>query len=103
MNTDGEALFREVADRLRMAGISFALIGATAMGRYGVSRSTLDIDLLVVDAQVLGPEFWSSVQPAVDVDIRRGDADDPLAGVVRLRTAGSRDVDLVVGRSALAE
>jgi hypothetical protein len=36
----------------------------------------------------------------IEVEIRRGDADDPLAGVVRLASPGNRPADLVVGRSA---
>jgi hypothetical protein len=31
---------------------------------------------------------------------RTGDGDDPLAGVVRLRASGERDVDVVVGRGS---
>jgi hypothetical protein len=33
------------------------------------------------------------------VTVRAGDADDPLAGVVRFKRKTERDVDLVVGRS----
>jgi hypothetical protein len=100
MTIESDALFRRVADRLRAAAVPFALIGASAMGRHGVSRSTLDIDLLVVDAQVLTTDFWPSFQPPHEVDIRTGDSDDPLAGVIRFKSPGSRDVDLVVGRAA---
>lgn len=32
------------------------------------------------------------------MDIRLGDSDDPLAGVVRIRRETDRDVDVVVGR-----
>ncbi len=33
------------------------------------------------------------------MDVRRGAADDPLAGVVRFSQPNERDVDIVVGRS----
>ena len=33
-------------------------------------------------------------------DVRRGDADDPLLGVVRIAADGERDVDVIVGRHA---
>lgn len=76
--------------------MQFALIGAAAMGLHGVARSTLDLDLLTVDARVLEAGFWRGIAGAAE--LRRGDADDPLAGVVRLESAGAYPVDLVVGR-----
>lgn len=78
--------------------VGFALIGASAMAIHGVSRATLDIDLLVTDARVLSASFWEGLRLSVAPDIRAGDADDPLAGVVRLCADGDRDVDVVVGR-----
>jgi hypothetical protein len=99
MPTDAADLLSHAADVLRRQQVAFALIGASALAIHGVSRSTLDVDLLVVDGRVLAGPFWSTLDPAVDRDIRTGDAEDPLAGVVRLRAAGDRDVDIVVGRS----
>jgi hypothetical protein len=78
--------------------VRFALIGAAAMAAHGVSRSTLDQDLLVMDPRVLDAAFWKSTEAAVDA--RRGDGADPLAGVVRLNAPGERPVDIVVGRGA---
>jgi hypothetical protein len=89
-----------VVDALQAGGIGHALIGAAAMAARGVSRATLDLDLLVVDARALRPDTWSGLSnPAIRVDVRPGDADDPLAGVVRFESAGERPVDLVVGRA----
>ncbi len=92
-------LLEHVSRFLQQAGIPHALIGAAAMAVHGVSRSTLDQDLLTTDARVLVNGFWSSFSGA-DIDIRRGGADDPLAGLVRLRAHPDRDVDVVVGRHA---
>jgi hypothetical protein len=64
-----------------------------------VTRSTFDQDLLVIDRRVLTPAFWHALAPEVTADVRTGDADDPLAGVVRLSAAAERDVDVVVGRT----
>lgn len=80
---------------LRREHIDFALIGAAALAAHGVGRSTLDIDILVTDPRVLSLSLGGE---NVTVDVRRGDADDPLAGVIRFSQAGERDVDLVVGR-----
>ncbi len=94
-------------DRVRVllsaACVDHALIGAAALAVHGVSRSTLDQDLLVVDRQVLVPRFWNPLGSDVGVDIRTGDDDDPLAGVVRLTLPAERDVDLVVGRHVWQE
>ena len=78
--------------------IAYALIGAAALAARGVARSTFDIDLLTTDLRVLDAGAWRSL--AADVDIRRGDFDDPLAGVVRVTIAADRPVDVVVGRHA---
>jgi hypothetical protein len=100
MPADRPVVLSLVAGVLTEHHVSFALIGAAALAIHGVARSTLDIDLLVIDARVLSESFWSGLPPAVRVDIRTGDAADPLAGVVRLRADGERDVDIVVGRGA---
>lgn len=66
---------------------------------HGVSRSTLDLDLLTTDTQPLEAAFWTELEEAgIVVDARRGDSQDPLAGVVRLAAEGERPVDLIVGR-----
>jgi len=36
----------------------------------------------------------------VAVEVRRGDASDPLAGVARITSPGERTIDLIVGKSA---
>jgi predicted nucleotidyltransferase len=92
-------LLDAVAAHLRHRDVPHALIGAAALALHGVSRSTFDQDLLVVDERVLADSFWRDFEPGARVEIRRGDRDDPLAGVVRLQAGDERDVDLVVGRS----
>lgn len=78
------------------AGIPAALVGAGALAVYGVSRSTLDHDLLVTDLRALERSLWPALRATVD--IRLGDADDPLAGVIRISETGERDVDVILGR-----
>jgi predicted nucleotidyltransferase len=88
-----EAVTRTLAD----AGVRYAVIGAVALAARGASRSTLDFDLLVGDGRVLHDEFWKSIRDTgTGVEIRKGDLDDPLAGVVRV--AGSEPVDVIVVR-----
>jgi predicted nucleotidyltransferase len=93
------ALVIAVLDRL---GVRYALIGAGALAVHGVARSTFDLDLLTTNPAVLDPAVWAGLtaDERVHVSVRRGDADDPVAGLVRVQAAGERDVDVVVGRWA---
>ena len=91
-------LLLRVHETLAAAEIPHALIGAAALAVHGVSRSTFDQDLLVTRTRVLDPHIWSSLIATTRIDIRRGDYDDPLAGVVRVSADGDRDVDVVVGK-----
>jgi hypothetical protein len=71
------------------------------MAVHGVARSTQDLDVLTMAADCLEPPFWNPLRLAgVDVEIRRGPPDDPLAGVVRCRTPADPPIDVVVGKSA---
>lgn len=88
-----------VSAALGRLGIGHALIGATACAVHGVTRSTEDVDFLVTDRRCLEAATWKEVADAgATVDIRRGDADDPLQGVVRLGTTDGVQVDVIVGR-----
>jgi len=93
-------LLDRVATLLADRNVPHALIGAAALAVHGISRSTLDQDLLVTHPAVLDPLFWILLTPDAVIDARPGDVEDPLAGVVRLRANGERDVDVVVGRDA---
>lgn len=85
-----------VLDRL---GAPYALVGGYAVAARGHARSTIDVDLLTTDARVLNPSTWSDVAAAgADVDCRRGDPDDPLAGVTRICLPDSIPVDVILAR-----
>jgi hypothetical protein len=89
-----------VTGRLRERGTSFAVIGAAAMAARGVVRSTADFDLFTLDRACLAPSYWANLgDEAIGVDIRLGEAEDPLAGAIRFGAAGQFPVDLVVGKS----
>lgn len=94
-------LFEQVTALLEMHRVPHALIGAAALAAAGIARSTFDVDLLTSDPAVLTSSFWSALErPGISVDIRQGDHDDPLAGVVRIEVASDRPVDVIVGRHA---
>jgi hypothetical protein len=84
---------------LDAAAVPYALIGAHAMAARGYPRFTVDVDLLTTDVRVLDAATWAPlVDEGARIDRRRGDADDPLAGVVRIVLADGTNVDVVVGR-----
>lgn len=77
-----------------------ALIGAVALGLHGFSRATVDIDFLTTSRDILADRYWDALR-AVDwqIEVRRGDESDPLAGVVRMRApASERELDVIVGK-----
>ncbi len=95
------SLLDAVHRTLEAAGVPHALVGAAALASLGIARSTFDVDLLVTDRRCLDETFWAGLrQGETTVNVRRGDLDDPLAGVVRVDRAGDRPVDIIVGRHA---
>ena len=92
-------LLDRVCAALDAAGVPHVLIGAAALASAGVARSTFDVDLLVISDLVLSGATWASLVD-VTVEIRRGDADDPLRGVVRIEAGTERPVDVIVGKHA---
>jgi hypothetical protein len=87
-----------VAETLDREALPWALIGAGALAVHGVSRSTIDHDVLVTAPRVFHLDFWEALPDDVTFDARRGGDDDPLAGVVQLARPGDRVVDIMVGR-----
>jgi hypothetical protein len=83
-------------------GARYALIGAAALAAHGVARSTFDLDLLTTDPAALDFAAWADLaaNPKLRVTVRRGDAEDPLAGLVRIETGGQMAIDVVVGRGS---
>lgn len=85
--------FVAVAERQRAAEVPFAVIGAVAMAVHGFPRQTLDFDFFTTDRRTLDSALWAEMEPAAE--ICRGDAEDPLAGVMRFHEP---EIDVVVGR-----
>lgn len=79
---------------LERAELRFCVIGGIALAAHGHARYTADVDLLTMDRRVLDDAFWKGAAHAVD--IRVGDPDDPLGGVVRWPSTPPHD--LLLGR-----
>ena len=88
-----------VLARLATRGVPHAVIGALALAVHGAPRYSADSDLMVLDPVVLQPDFWAGaeVQPS---EVRIGDEDDPLAGLVVF--PGTPPLDLIVGKGYAA-
>lgn len=90
----------DVSRVLADAGVRFAVIGASAMAVRGVVRSTLDVDLLTTDRRVLRRDLWDSLRASgCEVEIRFGDASDPLVGIAVISAEDERPVDVIVGEA----
>jgi len=77
---------------------SCCVIGAYALAARGYVRQTTDFDLMTTDRRALDDSTWKDFQDrGFRVDVRRGDADDPLAGVVRI-VGSDTSIDIVVAR-----
>ena len=88
-----------VVHALQSIGAPHALIGGHAMAARGYPRFTIDVDLLTSDNRVLAADTWAGLErDGAEIDIRRGDDEDPLGGVVHLLLADGTDVDLVLAK-----
>lgn len=86
---------RQILENL---GARYAVIGAIALAVRGAPRFTLDFDLLTTDRRVLQDSVWAQLSGSgVEVDVRKGDFDDPLAGVVRIG-APPDQIDIIVAK-----
>jgi hypothetical protein len=89
----------EIRRILESLGARYALIGAHAMAARGYPRSTVDVDFMTADQRVLDPAIWTGIiRAGGTVEPRRGDHDDPLAGVIHILLPDGTDVDVIVAR-----
>lgn len=89
----------ELSSYLQGKQIAHAVVGALAVVARGHIRTTADVDVMTTDKVVLQPAFWDLLRESgASVDVRVGDYDDPLAGVVHLELIDGTEADVVVGR-----
>lgn len=80
-----------------------AVIGAMALAVHGIVRSTADLDLLAAQEHVLWERTWTAARRRrLSIDVRLGDDDDPLCGVVRVGARARMPVDVIVVRGLWA-
>lgn len=77
----------------------YAVIGGEAVAMRGHPRLTIDYHFLTTVRRVFGREVWTGLEEkGATVDIRKGDPDDPLAGVVHIALREERDADVIVAK-----
>lgn len=83
---------------LESIGAPYCLIGAQALAVRGYPRFTVDYDFLTSDKRVLERNLWEPLgSTGAVIDARRGDFDDPLAGVVHITTS-DEDADVILAK-----
>jgi hypothetical protein len=88
-----------VSRLLESIGARYALIGGHAVAARGYPRMTLDYDFLTSDPRVLESATWHSLeQVGAIVDPRKGEFDDPLAGVVHITFADGLEADVLLAK-----
>jgi len=94
------AMILEAISRvLKGMGSPYALIGGQALAMRGHPRLTHDFDFLTTDRRVFQPEVWKDLETAgASVVIRKGDFDDPLAGVIHINFDEKQDADIIVAK-----
>jgi hypothetical protein len=92
----------EVVGLLRIEGIDYAAVGAIAASVHGVVRASLDADaVLRVTVQELGALQKKVDARGLKTELRRGDFDDPIAGVLLVTDQHGNRVDLLSGLRGL--
>lgn len=88
-----------VVAALESINAHYAVIGGQAVAMRGHPRLTVDYDFLTTDRRVFEREIWARLEErGAIVDVRKGDPDDPLAGVVHITFIEERDADVVVAK-----
>lgn len=99
----GEGRFEDALASLaaifRERSVPYALIGGLAVATWGAPRATEDIDLLADVGP--SPELDAALRAAgFEPEWRRGDPDDPIPLLLRLRSASGPEVDVVCATRA---
>ncbi len=99
-------LLLEVVEVLSRRNIPYAVIGAFAVSFYGYLRASLDADLVIsstVGDGALKDLTDAFVAAGLQVEHRRGDAEDPIRNVIQVTDAYANQVDILQGIGRMDE
>jgi hypothetical protein len=95
-------LLLDVVDVLRAHGTEYAVIGAMAAAVYGSVRASLDADAVLraglVEARTLRDAL---AEMGAEVELRSGEPEDPIPGLLQVSDAFGNRVDLLIGLRGL--
>lgn len=91
-------LLLDVVDVLAAGGVNYAVVGALAASVHGAVRASLDADaVLSVDPREAGGLRRDLEAAGFQVELNRGDFDDPISALVRVSDRYGNRVDLLLG------
>ena len=91
-------LFLDVVEILQRENVHYAVIGAFALSVHGSIRGTTDVDaLLFTTRQRLGKLLTVFDRVGFATELRRGDAEDPILGMLILSDSHNNRVELLGG------
>jgi hypothetical protein len=91
-------LLLDVVRVLQERAVDYAVVGAMAAAVHGVVRASMDADAIISLAVSQAAELRAAMAAAgFTADLRRGDADDPIAAVLALKDGFGNRVDLLIG------
>jgi hypothetical protein len=91
-------LFLDVAEILHRENVDYAVIGAFALSMHGAIRGTTDVDaLLFTTPQQLGKLRAVFDRAGFASELRSGDPEDPILGMLILSDGHNNHVELLGG------
>jgi predicted nucleotidyltransferase len=91
-------LLLDVIQVLNAAGVPYAVIGAMAAAVHGAVRASLDADAIIgLPAHRVAELVPVARSAGLQVEVRHGDPDDPIAAVVAVTDQFDNRVDLLAG------
>jgi hypothetical protein len=88
----------DVVDALVASGVGYAVIGALAASVHGAVRASMDADaVLSVDPREASRLQRLLEATGLQVELNRGDFDDPIAALLRVSDIYGNRVDLLLG------
>jgi hypothetical protein len=91
-------LLLDVVDVLAARSIDYAVIGALAASLHGAGRASLDADLVVSASVMEGTRIDEALKRAgLTTELRRGDLEDAIPGLVRVSDSFGNQVDVLLG------
>jgi len=91
-------LLLDVVDVLAARSIDYAVIGALAASLHGAGRASLDADLVVSSSVMEATRINEALKQAgLTTEIRRGDLEAAIPGLVRVSDSFANQVDVLLG------